>query len=111
MDTPQIKITSQYQSFTSMIDWVEIYNRFEESKLSCYSFYQRIFPTLIRDCFPSGYMPSLSTLRLHFRKIRKEGVDGYLQNSRGLAHLKKWNSIYDEQLRSGLNMSDFFEVK
>ncbi len=111
MDTPKIEITSQYQSFTSMIDWVEIYNHFEESKLSCYSFYQKVFPSLIKEIFPSGYMPSISTLRLHFRKIKKEGVDGYLQTSRGLANYKKWNEIYDEQLRSGLNMRDFFEKK
>ena len=111
MDTPNIKITAQYQSFTATIDWIEIYKRFEESKLSCYSFYKSVFPSLIKELFPSGYMPSLSTLRLHFRKIKKDGVDGYIQSSRGLASYKKWNSIYDDMLRSGLKMNDFFEKR
>ena len=31
MDTPNIKITAQYQPFTATIDWIEIYKRFEES--------------------------------------------------------------------------------
>ena len=44
MDAPKIAITSQYQSFTFIIDWLEIYDAYVESKLSYRTFYKQVFP-------------------------------------------------------------------
>ena len=109
MDAPKIAITSQYQSFTSIIDWIEIYDAYVESKLSYRTFYKKFFPSLIKNIMPEGYIPSITAFYKHIFKIKKDGKDNYIRQTRGIANYKRWNNIYDELVSSGLSMNSFFE--
>ena len=73
MDAPKIAITSQYQSFTSIIDWLEIYDAYVESKLSYRTFYKQFFPSLIKNIMPEGYISSITTFKKHIWIIPKFG--------------------------------------
>jgi hypothetical protein len=64
-------LTSQYQSFTSIIDWIEIYDAYVESKLSYRTFYKQVFPSLIKNIMLEGYIPSITTFNKHIFKIKK----------------------------------------
>lgn len=105
MDAPKIAITFQYQSFTSIIDWLEIYDAYVESKLSYRTFYKKFFPSLIKNIMPEGYIPSITAFYKHIFKIKKDGKDNYIRQTRGIANYKRWNNIYDELVSSSLSKS------
>lgn len=109
MDIPNIEITSQNQSLTALIDWIEIYDLFVKSKYSVRAFYKKVFPSIIRKFYPNGYIPSLSTVNKHLKNIKNEGKDAYRKNTRGYCNYKKWIELYDELISSGLNRSQFYE--
>ena len=50
MDLPlrKYKLTSQNQPYTALIDWMEIYDSYVNSKLSYKKFYSEVFPSLIK---------------------------------------------------------------
>lgn len=112
MDLPlrKYKLTSQNQPYTALIDWLEIYDSYVNSKLSYKKFYAEVFPSLIKKIMPEGYLPSITTFKTHIQKIKKEGKDEYQKRTRGLANYKCWNNIYDEFISSGLTMNKFYEL-
>lgn len=59
MDLPlrKYKLTSQNQPYTALIDWLEIYDSYVNSKLSYKKFYAEVFPSLIKKIMPEGYLP------------------------------------------------------
>lgn len=112
MDLPlrKYKLTSQNQPYTALIDWLEIYDSYINSKLTYKKFYAEVFPSLIKKIMPEGYLPSITTFKAHIQKIKKEGKDEYQKRTRGLANYKSWNNIYDEFISSGLTMNKFYDL-
>lgn len=54
LSLPKYKITSQNQPYTALIDWLEIYESYENSNLTYKKFYVEVFPSLIKKIMPDG---------------------------------------------------------
>ncbi len=112
MDTStniKLKLTSQFQSFTALVDWLEIYDLLVASGLGYKRFYRLEFPKCVKNIMPEGYIPSFTTFRTHMQKIKKLGRQQYIARSRGQVNYKEWEKIYDEFISSGLSRNKFYE--